>query len=511
MIANGASLLDPQILSALPESASRRLLAHALAHPMPSENRRVFVNRTLRMETIRCVGFDLDWTLAAYDHDALTELIFTLGLERMVAAHGYPRAILQAEARPQFARRGLMLDVEAGTVIKMSRHRYVGRAYLGREYLDVAERARLYRHEPVNPSSDRYYIADTLFEMPEVNIFSELVHLSRTKPEVLSLESYRQLASDVRRAIDAIHADGTLKTRILADLPRYLPRDDELLLALRRLSLGDRKLLLITNSEWFYTDALCSYLFDEALGGNSTWRDIFDLVIVSSGKPDFFRKNRPFTVLDAEGKTQGETQTPDWGGVYAGGSREGLMGLLGVPGEQVLYVGDHIYGDILSTKVSSTWRTALVTGELEDELAILRQMSAQLRVIEALRIELGDLGAHMDDLGDVLSLYRGLTQAKGEAAGEPPELARIQALLADLRTEHKGLRLHARRVQKRISNALNPYWGSLFKQGANKSFFGAQVDHFACIYTSHVANFASYGSNHYYRVMRDAMMHEWGF
>lgn len=509
---NGAPLLDPQLVASLPDSTARRLLVHALEHPLPRDGRRVFVNRTLRMETIRFVGFDLDWTLAAYDHDTLAELIFTLGLERLVAAHGYPRAILRAEARPRFARRGLMLDVEAGIVLKMSRHRYVGRAYHGREYLDVSERARLYRHEPVNPASDRFTIADTLFEMPEVDIFSELIELNRHQPERLPIESYQQLARDVRAAIDGIHADGTLKARILADLPRYLPREPELVLALRRLALGGRKLLLITNSEWFYTDALCRYLFDDALPGKAGWRQIFDLVVVSSGKPGFFRKQRPFVVLDASGNPHGETAVPAWGGAYAGGSREGLMKLLEVPGEQVLYVGDHIYGDILSTKMSSTWRTALVLSELEDELAVLQQMSAQQRVLEALRVELGDLGAHMDDLNDVLSLYRAL-RTNGSATHEPatdPAIGHIETQLAGLRSEHKGLRRHARRVQHRLSTALNPYWGSLFKQGANKSFFGAQVDHFACIYTSRVSNLASYGSNHYFRVMRDAMMHEWG-
>lgn len=503
---NGPSLLDPEVLAALPESAARRLLGHALAHPSPVDSRRIFVNRTLRMETIRFAGFDLDWTLAGYDHDALTELIFELGLERLVERFDYPRAILEAEARPSFARRGLMLDVEAGTVIKMSRHRYVGRAYFGREFLDVAERARLYRHEPVNPASERFFIADTLFEMPEVDIFSELVDLNRRKPRGLPLDSYRALARDIRAAIDGIHADGTLKARILADLPRYLPKDDELVLALRRLALGGRRLLLITNSEWFYTDALCRYLFDEALPGMGHWRQIFDLVIVSAGKPGFFRKQRPFTRLDDDGQPQDETDVPQWGGAYAGGSRGGLMRLLDVPGEQVLYVGDHIYGDILSTKMSSTWRTALVVGEVEDEMTTLAAMSAQLRVMEALRIELGDLGARMDDLHDVQSLYHELANGNGGSATE-----RIEALLRDLRIEHKGLRQHARRVQSRISNHLNPYWGSLFKQGANKSFFGAQVDDFACVYTSRVSNFVGYGSNHYFRVMRDAMMHEWGY
>jgi hypothetical protein len=39
-------------------------------------------------------------------------------------------------------------------------------------------------------------------------------------------------------------------------------------------------------------------------------------------------------------------------------------------GSEVLYVGDHIYGDILRSKKSLGWRTMLVVPELENELAL---------------------------------------------------------------------------------------------------------------------------------------------
>ncbi len=110
----------------------------------------------------------------------------------------------------------------------------------------------------------------------------------------------------------------------------------------------------------------------------------------------------------------------------------------------------------------------------------------------------------MDDLGDVLALYRSLANG----APDDPSIERTQGLLDNLRGEHKAMRQHVRRLQGRISTAINPYWGSLFKQGSNKSLFGSQVDDFACIYTSKVSNFAHYGSSHYFRVLQDPMMHE---
>ncbi len=498
-------LIDRDRLDGLEPSVGLELLRHSLADQTLQPSRRVFTNRTLRMGKIKVVGFDLDWTLAHYHQDAMSELTFELMLDRLVERFGYPKELLRAEFRGPFCRRGLMLDTEAGVVIKMNRHRYVGRAYKGRRFLEGTERSRLYRQEPINPAASRFYRVDTLFELPEVNVFSEAVELAHKEPPALSLESYARIFQDARQAIDSIHADGTLKERVLADLPRYLPRDGELLLALKRLAVGGRRLVLITNSEWYYTRELCSYLFDDALPGTQTWRDVFDLVVVDAKKPGFFRKSKAFVELDDDGRARGEVDQPEWGGVYSGGSRASLMKLFGGTGEQVLYVGDHIYGDVLSSKMHSTWRTALVISELEDELEIRQRLTSEHRHLEVLRAELAESGQRMDDLGDVLELYRRLSN--GPATGDP-SIARTQALLDTLRGEHKAMRLHARRLQGRISTAINPYWGSLFKQGLNKSLFGSQVDDFACVYTSRVSNFAYYGSNHYFRVLLDPMMHE---
>ena len=497
-----SELFDPRHLEDSQPSPQRALLEHAIRDEDQPQSRRIFTNRTLRMETIRHVGFDLDWTLADYDHDSMSELAFEMTLERLVE-RGYPEKILRAEFRSAFCRRGLILDTEKGTVLKMNRHRYVGRAHYGRIYLNREERSELYRREPINPNSKRFHFVDTLFELPEVNIFAEVVELARKKE--IPRPDFRQLFQDVRQAIDSIHADGTLKARILADLDRYLPRDPDLALALVRMRRGGRRLSLITNSEWYYTQGLCEHLFRDCLPGVDHWRDLFDLVIVEARKPAFFRRPAPFQQLDDKGQPIGKVDVPEWGGCYSGGSREHLMRLLGVPGEQVLYVGDHIYGDIVSSKLTSTWRTALVVRELEDELKVRSEMASQQRHLEVLRAELAHLGQRMDDLEDVLHLHRDL--GLPEAHDEPPA-DRIEEHLNSLRDEHHAMRQHASRLQERISRALNPHWGSLFKQGSNKSLFGSQVNDFACVYTSRVSNFAFYGSQHYFRVMLDPMMHE---
>ncbi len=500
-------LIDPKYLAELEPTAISGLLHHASADQPPPEERQIYVNRNLRMEKIRYIGFDLDWTLADYDRDAMSQLAFERTLDRLVERHGYPQAVKRAVFRSDFSRRGLMIDKEAGTVVKMNRHRYVGRAFHGRHYLDAKERAKHYRREPINPGSPRFHFVDTLFELPEVNIFSELVEMGHRGEPKLDLPSYARIFQDIRSAIDLIHADGSLKEAILADLERYLPRDPHLVLALQRMSLGGRKLLLITNSEWYYTDALCSHLFDGVVPGIDRWQDLFDLVVVEARKPGFFKKAIPFVELDGDGQPIGEVETPHWDGVYMGGSREALMKLFEGPGEQMLYVGDHIYGDVVSSKLSSTWRTAMVVSELEEELMVRRGLASQLRHLDVLRAEIILLGQRMDDLNDILDLYR-KAKANGHRDPSDPALDPTRELLVDLRHEHRVMRRQASRLQNRISRTLNPYWGSLFKQADSKSLFGSQVDDFACVYTSRASNFAFYGSDHYYRVLRDSMNHE---
>jgi HAD superfamily 5'-nucleotidase-like hydrolase len=485
----------------LGSAARAALLRHALEAGAPLPERRIFVNRTLRMEKIRYVGFDLDWTLAPYYRLPVGELTFGLALDLLVSHYGYPQTVLRAEFRPHFPHRGLIVDRETGAVLKMNRHRYVGTAYLGREPLDRDERARLYRRAPLDVGSDRFYRVDTLIELPEVNLLAELVEISKREPHRFQPVSFAKLFADVREAVDTVHGNGSLKQTIKSDLPRFLPREPEQLLSLQRLLLGNRRLLLITNSEWSYTHALCSYLFD-----GPAWTQLFDLIVVSARKPDFFRRGGPFVVLDHNGEPAGEEHTPAWGRIYSGGSRAGLMRLLAAPGEQMLYVGDHIYGDIVSSKLTSAWRTALIVSELEDELRRGAEQATQSRHLEALRSELSTMGQRMDDLRDILSLSEVLHE--DGATIDSATRTTTRERLRQLEQDHRALRHRAGELERSLDMRMNPTWGSLFKQGSNKSLFGSQVDDFACVYTSRVSNFALYGTNHYFRVLSDSMVHE---
>ena len=74
--------------------------------------------------------------------------------------------------------------------------------------------------------------------------------------------------------------------------------------------------------------------------------------------------------------------------VYSGGSSEVLSRLIGAKGRDVLYVGDHIFGDVIKSKKLRGWRTFLIVPELNDEVNInnceMKQILLILTIAECL-------------------------------------------------------------------------------------------------------------------------------
>ncbi len=82
----------------------------------------------------------------------------------------------------------------------------------------------------------------------------------------------------------------------------------------------------------------------------------------------------------------------------------------------------------------------------------------------------------------------------------------VDRVRARLRTADAELR----QIEERCDARFHAFWGSLLKEGAEQSSFGAQVEEYACVYTSRVSNFLSYSPQQYFRSPRDVMAHEIG-
>ncbi len=115
-----------------------------------------------------------------------------------------------------------------------------------------------------------------------------------------------------------------------------------------------------------------SYLLDEKKTGRH-WRSYFDYVLVDSKKPLFFAEGTSMKEVDTETglKNFGSHAGPlRENKVYSGGNCEVFSKLIGSRGKDVLYVGDHIFGDIIKSKKERAWRTFLVVPELAQEMIV---------------------------------------------------------------------------------------------------------------------------------------------
>jgi 5'-nucleotidase len=447
-------------------------------------SRRVFCNRNLRMDRIRFIGFDMDYTLARYTQ-SMEFLQAEMALARLVQRYGYDRGVLALRYDPSFAIRGLTVDTARGNILKMDSHRFVGRVWHGKNVLDSEVRKRTYTNRKVSPSDERYVMVDTLFSLPEISLYSQLVDYVDRMEAHSSKPTYEKLWSDLRSAMDSLHRDGTLKARIRADVSRYIFEDEELAETLHRFRSAGKKLFVLTNSEADYTQAVMSYLLDERYPGYSTWEDYFDFVVTSARKPSFFTSEDPFLEVDESHQvTTVEATKLKRGAMVSGGNFLDLARLTGMVGEEVMYVGDHIYGDILRSKVHTHWRTAMVVQEMEGEL--------------------DQIHAHRSALEELEGKQRHRFQLTLELAARALDGDRAEAVRAEIRELGHELQT----FQQGFAESFNPGWGMLFRDRAELSGFGAQIEDYACIYTSRVSNFRLYSPQWYFRSPRDRMAHE---
>jgi HAD superfamily 5'-nucleotidase-like hydrolase len=499
----GAAAYDAPLVRTLLEAQQG---AH---HREVPRARQIFVNRNLRMDKIEAVGFDMDYTLAMYHLQQMETLAFRMTLARMIETLGYPPAIGALQYDPEFVIRGLVVDKLHGNIFKMDRHNHVGRCYHGRRQLPEDVMKRLYRGEKVHLSSPRFAWIDTLFALPEACLFAEVIDLMEEQGETVD---YTKLFDDIRESIDTVHRDGTLKAEVKKDLGRYVVRDPELGPALHKLRSGGKKLFLLTNSLFDYTDAVMRFVLDGQLGEYPSWRNYFDVVMTGAAKPAFFSDKRPIFVLGPDGARAGEPAGLERGRVYEGGDLGTFERMVGISGDRILYVGDHIYGDILRSKKSSLWRTCMVVEELERELAWIernQEVLAELSRLEELRVRVEDeIAVHRAALNLLDRRLEREVRDDRERERVDAERRRQKQELELLRRACREADERVDALERQLEEGLNPHWGLTFKEGNENSRFGEQIEVYACIYTSRVSNFVYYSPMQYYRSPRAAMPHE---
>lgn len=467
--------------------------------PFPPPERRLWCNRTLNLRSLRVVGYDMDYTLIHYRVDAWERRAYE-HLRQGLAGQGYPVDGLEFD--PDAAIRGLAIDKEKGNLVKANRFGYVKQAAHGTRSMSFEELRREYGRTMVDLAEPRWEFLNTFFSKSEGCMFAQLVDRldAQQLPGVLG---YADLYRLVKRSLDFAHMEGHLKAEIISDPDSFVDLDPDLPLALADQRAAGKKVLLITNSEWSYTSAMMAYAFDRFLPDGRTWRDLFDMVFVSARKPAFFTARMPvFEIASEDGLLRPALKLQD-GGLFLGGDARLVEEHLGLSGEEILYVGDHLSTDVHVSKAVLRWRTALVVRELEDELKALSQFQEREH-------ELGMLMAEKERLEHLHAHARlGLQRLKG---GQRSALSpsRLHEALTDLRASLDVLDARIGPLAAGAGEIGNRRWGPLMRAGNEKSLLARQVERYADVYTSRVSNFLHHTPYGYLRSFRGTMPHDEG-
>ncbi len=470
-----------------------------------AKERRIFCNRSLNMKTIKAIGFDMDYTLGVYKPETFEVLAYQESLKKLVKM-GYPELILDWKFDWTWMVRGLAIDKHRGNIIKLDRHHYVKVAYHGFRELSREERRALYDASRVQSYEEPHFaLIDTLFALAEAYLFCQLVELHDSRPELLT-KLYQDMYRDVRTAIDTAHRDGSIKLHVAQNPSKYIFRDPDLVPTLQKLKDSGRKLFIVTNSLWEYTDVVMSFLFDEPINqrGRSKWLAMFDFVIVGASKPGFFMLANPLYSVDTQtGYLMNTYGQPSEGKVFQGGNFKQLHDFLKVQtGSQILYVGDHIYGDILRSKKEIGWRTMLIVDEIESEVRTQEQ-NVELRASIAKLMPIKD---NLDDKMQQILWYVECARRQGDTDNDTDdELHEILRGAVEKRnTSREALREKLREYHRRF----HPIWGQVFKTGYQNSRFAQQVEVYACLYTSRLTNLFPYPPSRMFQSTRDYMPHD---
>jgi HAD superfamily 5'-nucleotidase-like hydrolase len=454
-------------------------------------SQKVFINRILNMKKIKYIGLDMDHTLIRYNTKNFETLVYKLVVEKLIKDRHYPAEIRKFKFNFNDAIRGLIIDSKNGNILKLSRYAAIRQSYHGTKEISFAEQKQIYRSIYVDLKDPNYIAIDTSFSIAFCVLYSQLIDLKEERPH--DLPTYSGIALDVLSAVDEAHADGSLKDYITSNMDDYVLREKEVVEGLKRYIRYGKKFFLLTNSEYYYSNLLVEYAFSPFLEKGESWRDLFEYIITLAHKPRFFYDNLRFLAVNPKDGTMSNTYGPIVPGIYQGGNARKFTADLAISGDEILYIGDHIYGDILRLKKDCNWRTALVVEELGEEINSQKKAwPVEKKIVDAMNIKKVLEQRNID-------LYTQSIEEESEDYGE--QIGELQKQISILDAEISKFLQEEQRFY-------NPHWGRIFRAGAEETYFAYQVERYACIYMEKFSDLLEHSPVTYFRSNRRILAHD---
>ncbi len=457
---------------------------------MPDRKCRVYINRTLNLKRIRYIGLDMDHTLIRYNSENFERLSHSKMIDKMIR-NGYPESLRKLTFDYNFAVRGLVIDRKKGNLLKLNRYAAIRASYHGQQLLDFKTHQKLYQSTYIDLSNTDYMAIDTFFSMSLANLFAQLVDL-KDSDVTHKYPEYAQIADDVLAALDEAHRDGSLKEEVKRNLDQYIIKDPEVVHGLEKFKKHGKKLFVVTNSDFHYTKLLLDYAINPFLKDHTNWLDLFEIVITLAQKPKYFYEDYKYLKVNPQDGSMTNLDDKLVPGLYQGGNAKKFTADLGLNGDDILYVGDHIYGDILRLKKDCNWRTAMVIEELEGEISNNKKA-------EPINHEIEMLMHKKEPLEDDLTGMMTLRVEKGQS--DESQVDSLQKKISEIDGQISQL-------IKKQHTLYNPQWGQLMRAGNEESYLAYQIDRYACVYMSRLSDLLVLSPRNYFRAPRRPLSHE---
>lgn len=454
-------------------------------------SQKVFVNRTLNLKRIRYIGLDMDHTLIRYHSEEFEKLSHSVIKEKLIKNKNYPESVRGLNFDYNLAIRGLVVDRKKGNLLKLNRHSAIRASYHGLSPVDFKTQQKMYKSTYIDLSDSSYMAVDTAFSISLATLISQIVELK--KADAAAFPDFAVIADDVLNMLDEAHRDGSLKDVVKKDLARFIIKDPEVVAGLERYKIHGKKIFVVTNSDYAYTKLLLDYAVNPFLKDHKSWMDLFEIVVTFAQKPRFFYDNLKFLKVDPATGSMVNYDQHLGPGIYQGGGADVFTRDLGLEGDEILYIGDHIYGDIVRLKKDCGWRTAMVIEELDREVEADRKCAPSMKEIDALMKKKEPME---DELTDIITKR---IEKRGES--DDARVEHLQKHISEIDTQISAL-------IKKQNSMYNQHWGQLMRAGNEESYFAHQVDRYACVYMTKLSDLLDLSPRTYFRAPRRPLSHE---
>lgn len=454
--------------------------------------KKIFANQTLNMKKIKYIGLDMDHTLVEYNSKNFEKLAFEITSQKLVDILNYPKEVLNLKFDFNRAIRGLVIDKPGGNLLKLSQFGVVKHIQHGFKTINYKDQKKSFENKQIDLGHPNYYSIDTDFSISFATLFSELIRL-KDETKSSKFPEYMKIAEDIDFALDLAHKDNSLKKIVTKDLDKFIIKNPTIVNQIKTYKKHGKKIFIITNSDFEYTKVLLDFAISPFLDKNESWVDLFEYVITSARKPRFFFDDLNFLRIDPNNGTMTNIEDHLKPGTYQGGCSKRFADELNINPNQILYIGDHIYGDILRMKKECSWKAGLVIKELGEEI----QNNIKAEPI-------------FNELKECLALKVPKEKEINQLISEQIELSnhKNQSDIDELMNEVSKLDIQMTELIKKEKSFYNPHWGPVMRAGFEESYFAHQAERFSDIYMSELSDFFNESPRSYYRSHKRLMAHD---